>query len=73
MEYFQKIFWKYSIKDACPEWRSKYRAYDSNIGRWLSRDPIAEKGGLNLYEYVGNNVISFIDDLGKAKKEISHS
>jgi len=41
-----------------------YRAYDSNLGRWLSRDPIAEGGGLNLYAYVGNNPISFIDPLG---------
>ena len=32
-----------------------YRAYDPELGRWLSRDPIGEKGGLNLYEYVRNN------------------
>jgi RHS repeat-associated protein len=43
---------------------TKYRAYDSNTGRWLSRDPIGERGGLNLYDYVGNNSISFIDALG---------
>ena len=32
--------------------------------RWLSRDPIAEKGGLNLYGYVGNNPFNLIDPLG---------
>ncbi len=25
---------------------------------WLSRDPIAERGGLNLYGYVGNDPVS---------------
>ncbi len=30
------------------------RVYDPDLGRWISRDPIGEKGGLNLYEY-GNN------------------
>jgi RHS repeat-associated protein len=32
-----------------------YRAYDAMLGRWLSRDPILEQGGINLYGYVGNN------------------
>jgi len=31
---------------------TRYRAFDPNTGRWLSRDPIAEQGGLNLYGYV---------------------
>ena len=26
------------------------RYYDPQLGRWLSRDPIEEEGGLNLYE-----------------------
>jgi RHS repeat-associated protein len=41
-----------------------YRAYDSTLGRWLSRDPIAEYGGLNLYGYVGNKPIIFLDPGG---------
>ncbi len=41
-----------------------YRAYDPKIGRWLSRDPIREAGGLNLYGYVGGNPLSHRDPLG---------
>jgi uncharacterized protein RhaS with RHS repeats len=39
----------------------------SGRGKWLSRDPIGENGGLNLYGYVGNNPISAIDPLGLCK------
>jgi len=39
--------------------------YDPNIGRWISRDPIYEKGGANLYGFVNNNPCNRIDKLGK--------
>lgn len=41
-----------------------YRAYDAELGRWLSEDPIGERGGLNLYGYVGNGPLMFTDPLG---------
>jgi len=41
-----------------------YRYYDSTTGRWPSRDPIEEKGGLNLYGFVNNSAINFFDVLG---------
>ena len=45
-----------------------YRAYDANLGRWLSADPIGEAGGLNLYGYVGNDPAWMTDPLGLADR-----
>ena len=41
-----------------------YRYYDPATGRWLSRDPIGENGGVNLYGFVGNDGIVRIDKNG---------
>jgi len=41
-----------------------YRWYDPFNGRWPSRDPIGERGGLNLYGFVRNDGISKVDRLG---------
>ena len=41
-----------------------YRYYDPVTGRWPSRDPIGEAGGLNLYGFVGNDSIAHVDALG---------
>lgn len=41
-----------------------YRHYSPTLGRWLSRDPIEEQGGLNLYAFCKNNSVSQWDNLG---------
>jgi RHS repeat-associated protein len=41
-----------------------YRAYDPEKGRWLSRDPMGEGIGPNLYNYAKNRAINLIDSLG---------
>jgi uncharacterized protein RhaS with RHS repeats len=41
-----------------------YRYYDPVTGRWPSRDPIEELGGINLYGFVRNRVVNRIDVLG---------
>ena len=42
-----------------------YRYYDPKHGRWPSRDPIGETGGLNTFAFLGNDGISRIDVLGQ--------
>ncbi|HET6385295.1 MAG TPA: RHS repeat-associated core domain-containing protein, partial [Armatimonadota bacterium] len=33
-------------------WTRRY--YDPNAGRWMNRDPVDYRGGMNLYRYVSN-------------------
>ena len=43
-----------------------YRFYHPALGRWASRDPIGERGGVNLYGFVGNDGLSRRDHRGLA-------
>src|SRR5207245_1921642 len=47
-----------------------YRYYNPSTARWLSRDPIQERGGFNLYGFVANDPVSFVDSLGMASNPI---
>jgi len=38
--------------------------YNPTTGRWLSRDPLAERGGKSLYGFVGNDTVNETDMLG---------
>jgi len=40
------------------------RPYAPGLGRWMSRDPIGERGGRNLYGFVKNNSINKKDPWG---------
>lgn len=40
------------------------RQYEGKLGRWVSRDPIEESDGPNLYAYVHNNPVLLFDPLG---------
>jgi hypothetical protein len=37
------------------------------LGRWISRDPLEENGGLNLYGFVQNNPVDYYDLFGLLK------
>ncbi len=41
-----------------------YRYYIPALGRWPSKDPIEEKGGINLYGALGNDSVNGVDYLG---------
>jgi RHS repeat-associated protein len=41
-----------------------YRWYVPELQRWLNRDPIEEQGGINLFEYAGNDPVSVFDAWG---------
>ncbi len=41
-----------------------YRYYTADTGRWLNEDPIGEVGGVNLYGFVQNDPISWVDAFG---------
>jgi RHS repeat-associated protein len=41
-----------------------HRFYDPETGRYISADPIGLDGGVNLYAYVSNDPVNWIDPLG---------
>ncbi|HBT82649.1 MAG TPA: hypothetical protein DEB35_04180 [Desulfuromonas sp.] len=46
------------------------RMYDPQEGRFLSKDPIGFAGGINVYAYVHNNPINWIDPFGLVDKNL---
>ena len=53
-----------------------YRHLNPHDGRWISRDPIMEQGGWNLFAFVNNNGIINFDYLGKgylARRPLAHT
>jgi len=41
-----------------------YRYYSPELGRFINRDPIEERGGINLYAFVGNSPVNRYDRFG---------
>jgi RHS repeat-associated protein len=48
---------------------SGHRYYSPSLGRFVSRDPLEEQGGLNLYAFCGNNGVNRWDVLGMYTEE----
>jgi RHS repeat-associated protein len=48
-----------------------YRFYCPRFGRWISRDPSAEEGGINLDAFVLDHPINSIDDNGLAEHHVA--
>ena len=41
------------------------RFYSPVLRRWITRDPIGEEGGVNLYAFCGNNATQYFDATGE--------
>jgi RHS repeat-associated protein len=41
-----------------------FRDYQTQVGRWPSRDPIGELGERNIYAFVGNDLLNWVDLFG---------
>lgn len=46
-------------------YRARY--YSADLGRFISRDPIGMRDNVNLYTYVGNNPVKYVDPMGREK------
>ncbi|MDD3144702.1 MAG: RHS repeat-associated core domain-containing protein [Candidatus Gracilibacteria bacterium] len=46
---------------------NRARYYNPELGRFISRDPIDISDDVNLYSYVGNNGVNFVDRSGLSK------
>ena len=44
--------------------------YNPGTGRWLSKDPAEEAGGINLYSYCLNNAVNKIDAFGLSSFDV---
>jgi RHS repeat-associated protein len=49
------------------------RMYSPVLGRFLQPDPIGTAGGINLYAYVGNDPINFVDPQGLALDAVGNA
>lgn len=46
-----------------------YRAYDPDMARWISEDPLGFDAGPNFYAYVDNQLTTAVDPFGLAKRK----
>jgi RHS repeat-associated protein len=47
-----------------------YRYYSPHLTRWLNRDPIQERGGLNLYQALVNAPVDLTDSYGLREPQV---
>jgi RHS repeat-associated protein len=65
---FADMFLHQPVTSIPPLYLTISRAYDPYTGRWLSRDPDGEDGGINLYGYAADAPVNETDPLGLSPK-----
>ncbi len=63
---FQHAFHGQSVDPETLYYNYGYRYYHSMVGRWLSKDPIGETGGVNVQAFVENHPVNDTDAYGLA-------
>jgi len=62
---------EYDAENGLYYYRARY--YDPKAGRFLTKDPIGFAGGdVNLYRYVQNNPVNWVDPLGLYDEEVHY-
>jgi RHS repeat-associated protein len=59
--------YRFSSKETHPQsgmYYYGYRWYEPNLQRWVNRDPLEKKGGVNLYAFVNGSPINTLDANG---------
>ena len=59
-------FFSQNVHDGTPICYYGFRFFSPGTGRWMSRDPIGEKGGPNLYSGLGNSPARGLDADGRS-------
>ena len=49
-----------------------FRYYEAQSGRFINRDPIEERGGVNLYAFALNNGVNAVDRLGLKRYKLKY-
>jgi RHS repeat-associated protein len=62
--YWETKFGAYRWDWETETYQVRFRHYQPRLGRWLSRDPVQERGGLRLFAYVENNAANAVDSKG---------
>jgi RHS repeat-associated protein len=65
MRFSSKPWMAPGVDDSAGMYYYGYRFYDPLTQRWLTRDPLGEEGGLNLYQFALNNPLNGIDAFGE--------
>jgi len=50
-----------------------YRYYSPELGKWMTRDPLQEAGGVNVYGFVGNDPVNKADMRGLSPVTVEDS